>query len=250
MMFRLSQLLSECERRAENHDLVKSLFQMTISDSLSCQKQHFDQRHSDCTSLPIDPRFWPSLCEEQRTMLMRDPPFKTSMEEFGPVITELFRLYQVIPKWKNERARKEQKDRVMRESEEMIEETLQHSRIAKSDYVLWNLIIEVVYNAEIDIVRITATVTSYITLMPMQEKTENDRDLNISVVVVTGFEQGLLALTDGRVWPQKEWNAKASTASVKIFPFSSCASPATSRITSSLLLASTRSFRISFTRPL
>ena len=191
MMFRLSQLLSECERRAENHDLVKSLFQMTISDGLSCQKQHFDQRHSDCTSLPIDPRFWPSLCEEQRTMLMRDPPFKTSMEEFGPVITELFRLYQVIPKWKNERARKEQKDRVMRESEEMIEETLQHSRIAKSDYVLWNLIIEVVYNAEIDIVRITATVTSYITLMPMQEKTENDRDLNISVVVVTGFEKSL-----------------------------------------------------------
>ena len=49
MMFHLSQLLSECQRRAENHDPVKSLFQMTISDSLSCQKQHFNQTRSDCT---------------------------------------------------------------------------------------------------------------------------------------------------------------------------------------------------------
>ena len=57
-------------------------------------------------------------------------------KEFGPVITGMFRIYQRVPRWKDEKTREEQKDRITQETQRMIEEISGQCGIATSGLAL------------------------------------------------------------------------------------------------------------------
>lgn len=95
--------------------------------------------------LTAHPRFWPSCCKEERESLLNDPEIRASIEDFGEIITELFRLYQAIPKWKDEEMKNRHKEELKTKAQLMVQNMLKQCEAAETEYPLWIIISKMLF---------------------------------------------------------------------------------------------------------
>ena len=89
--------------------------------------------------LIANPKYWPSCCQEERDTLMKDPEFATALQDFGEIIVELCRLYQLTPKWKDEETKLIHREDILARIRTKVQAILEELKIENTQYPLWTI---------------------------------------------------------------------------------------------------------------
>lgn len=96
--------------------------------------------------LLTNPKFWPCCCEEETEILMKDPEFARATQDFGEIIAELYRLYQLTPKWKDEETKLKHREGILTRIQAKVQDTLEELNIENTQYPLWTICSRILFN--------------------------------------------------------------------------------------------------------